>query len=134
MTIDPMRRIVLIVEDSPLEMPGLEIALDALPGLKVEYAPTGRAALEFLQGANGSRVCAVLTDLNMPVMDGYELIRQMRADSGLAKLPVIVLSGDPDPEAPRRTIEAGANAYFPKPYSPIEVRKRLEQLLHASDC
>ena len=128
-----MPRIVLIVEDSPLETPSLEIALNALPGLRIEYAATGRAALDFLRSANGGRVCAVLTDLNMPVMDGYELIRHVRADSFLSELPVIVLSGDSDPETPRRTMEAGANAYFPKPYSPIEVRKRLEQLLHARE-
>jgi CheY-like chemotaxis protein len=126
-----MRRIVLIVEDSPLETPGLEIALDALPGVRVEYASTGRAALDFLKSVKGPQVCAVLTDLNMPVMDGYELIRRMRSDACLLKVPVIVLSGDADPDTSQRALAAGADAYFPKPYSPIEVRKRLEQLLHA---
>ena len=126
-----MRRIVLIVEDSPLETPGLEIALDALPGVRVEYASTGRAALDFLKSVKGPQVCAVLTDLNMPVMDGYELIRRMRSDACLLKVPVIVLSGDVDPDTSQRALAAGADAYFPKPYSPIEVRKRLEQLLHA---
>jgi CheY-like chemotaxis protein len=126
-----MRRIVLIVEDSPLEAPSLEIALDVLPGVKVEYASTGRAALDYLKGASGAQVCAVLTDLNMPVMDGYELIRRMRSDECLLAIPVIVLSGDSDPDTSKRALAAGADAYFPKPYSPIEVRKRLEQLLHA---
>src|SRR5688572_18589094 len=125
-----MGRIVLIVEDTQQYASSLEIALSGISGLEVAYAATGAAALRYLESANGPAVCAMLTDLNMPQMDGFELIRLVRKTDRFARLPIIVLSGDTDPRTPARTRDLGADAYFPKPYSPTEVRNKLEQLLH----
>ena len=121
---------VLIVEDSENTAATLEIAVMAIPGVSVLMASSGVEALRILDGASG-RVRAVVTDLNMPRMDGFELIRNIRGNSRLAATPIIVVSADTDPATPRRVAELGVNAFFPKPYSPAAVRRKLEQLLDA---
>jgi CheY-like chemotaxis protein len=126
-----MRRTVLIVEDKEHFASALEIALLAIPNVSVAQAATGREALDFLRTFDPSGICALVTDLHMPVMDGFELVEQVRSDSRYTQLPIIVLSGDTDPDTPDRVCRLGANAYFSKPYSPSEVREKLEELLNA---
>jgi len=123
-------RAVLIVEDSENSAATLEIALLTIPGVSVLLAASALEALRILDRA-GEPVSAVVTDLNMPRMDGFELIQRMRADRRLASVPIIVVSADTDPATPGRVAELGACAFFPKPYSPAEVRRKLEQLLDA---
>jgi CheY-like chemotaxis protein len=67
----------------------------------------------------------------MPRMDGFEFIERIRAQPRHQRLPIIVVSGDTDPGTPERLESIGANAFFPKPYSPAQVRLKLEQLLDA---
>ena len=127
---DPPDRTVLIVEDVESCATTLEIALLAIPHIIVRVAPTARQALEML--AAGGGICAVVTDLNLPSMDGFELIERVRSDSRTARLPIVVISGDSDPHTPERLHRLGANAYFGKPYSPAQVRQKVEQLLDAN--
>jgi len=98
--------------------------------MKVRVAPTARQALDLLMADGG--FCAVVTDLNLPAMDGFELIQRVRSDSRTARLPIVVISGDSDPRTPERIYRLGADAYFGKPYSPAQVRRKLEQLLDAN--
>jgi CheY-like chemotaxis protein len=86
-----------------------------------------------LEGENCA-VGAVVTDLNMPRMDGFEFIERIRAEPRHRRLPIIVVSGDTDPGTPGRLAALGANAFFPKPYSPAQVRLKLEQLLDATSA
>jgi two-component system chemotaxis response regulator CheY len=127
---DPPDRTVLIVEDAESCATTLEIALLSIPHIIVRVAPTARQALEMLAAGNG--ICAVVTDLNLPLMDGFELIERVRSDSRTARLPIVVISGDSDPHTPERLHRLGANAYFGKPYSPAQVRQKVEQLLDAN--
>ena len=122
-----MVRTVLIVEDSDTSADTLEIALLSLPNVSVAHAPTGRMAWQLIQK---ERVAAIITDLHMPHMDGFELIERVRAVGGAVHLPIIVISGDSDPKTPERVRRLGADAYFAKPYSPAAVRETLERLLH----
>ena len=122
-----MDRTVLIVEDSDTSADTLEIALLSLTGVSVAHAATGRTALQFIQK---QPVSAIITDLHMPQMDGFELIARVRAAAGATHVPIIVISGDSDPETPERVRRLGADAYFVKPYSPAAVREKLERLLH----
>jgi CheY-like chemotaxis protein len=124
-----MSRLILIVDDSPQTATNLEIALLSLAGLEVAVASSGREALRLLE-SSASECAAVITDLEMPAMDGFELIERLRADPRFARLPIIVSSGSCDPEAPDRVRRLGADAFFLKPYSPTELKNRLEQLLH----
>lgn len=75
-------------------------------------------------------VCAIITDLHLPRMSGFELIRRVRELPGYAGVPILVISGDSDPGTPDRIRSLGANAFFSKPYSPAAVRKKLEMLLN----
>lgn len=120
-------RSVLIVDDSESAMATLEVALLAIPGLAVMTATSGAEALRILDRSAG--VVAVITDLNMPHMDGYELIRRLRGNSRLSATPVVVISADTDPATPGRVAQLGISAYFTKPFSPAEVRRKLEQIL-----
>ena len=120
--------IVLIVEDSENSAAMLEIAFLGIPGLAVRTAPSAVEALRILDSGSGV-VGAMVTDLNMPRMDGYELIRRVRADKRLSGMPIIVVSADTDPATPQRIAALGVEAYFPKPFSPAMVRRKLEQIL-----
>ena len=122
---------VLIVEDSENSAAMLEIALSDIPGVSVRLATSAVEAWRILCGA-GPAFRAIVTDLNMPRMDGFELIRRVRGDGRLCATPIIVVSADTDPATPGRVAEMGASAFFPKPYSPAQVRKKLEQLLDGS--
>jgi CheY-like chemotaxis protein len=119
---------VLIVEDSENSAATLEIAFLGIPGLDVLMAPSAAEALRILDGCRGA-VGAMVTDLNMPRMDGYELIRRVRADQRLSGMPIIVVSADTDPATPQRIAALGVEAFFPKPFSPALVRRKLEQIL-----
>ena len=120
-------RTVLIVEDSDTSADTLEIALLSLPDVTIAHAATGRKAWQLIQNEG---LAAIITDLHMPHMDGFELIERVRAAGGAAHLPIIVISGDSDPKTPERVRRLGADAYFAKPYSPAAVRETLERLLH----
>jgi DNA-binding response OmpR family regulator len=122
-----MARTVLIVEDSDTSADTLEIALLALPDLSVAHARSGRNAWQLLQR---EPISAIITDLHLPHMDGFELIERVRAAAPIACVPIIVVSGDSDPDTPDRVRQLGADAYFAKPYSPAAVRATLERLLH----
>jgi CheY-like chemotaxis protein len=67
-------------------------------------------------------------------MNGFELIEYIRGDRRYARVPIVVVSADTDPETPQRSFRLGASAYFSKPCSPVAVRKTLEQLLHANQA
>ncbi|HEX4809352.1 MAG TPA: response regulator [Bryobacteraceae bacterium] len=121
---------VLIVEDSQGTAIPLEIALGLLKGVQVVILSSATAALDLLAMKND--VAALVTDLHMPNIDGYELIRRVRQDARYLKLPIIVITGDSNPDTPGRLSSIGANAIFAKPYSPYEIRRRLEVLLDAS--
>ena len=121
--------LVLIVEDSDTSTP-LEIALASLKGLKTMLVANGRDALKLLRESH-SEIAAVITDLELPYLDGFELIAAIRADNRYLRLPIVVVTGSNDPDNRLRVRELGADAFFTKPYSPIEIRQTLKGLLHA---
>jgi two-component system, chemotaxis family, chemotaxis protein CheY len=123
-------RAVLIVEDSENSATTLEIAFFGIPDLSVLLASSAVEAVRILNGAADVRV--IVTDLNMPRMDGFELIRRVRGDQRRSETPIIVVSADTDPTVPSRIAELGVNAFFAKPFSPAEVRRKLEQLLNGT--
>lgn len=125
-----MARLVLIVEDNETCADTLGIALESIPGVEVRVMPSAAAALA-AAGDSANEIAAIVTDLNLDRSqdDGFDLLRQLRADPRFAKLPVLMISGDSDPRVPARALAQGADAFFAKPYSPLAVRKKLEQLL-----
>ncbi|MCS6951694.1 MAG: response regulator [Bryobacterales bacterium] len=125
-----MPRTILIVDDTPHSASTLEVALLAIPGASVVHACSGGRALEMLEAGSPEAVDILVTDLHMPSMDGFELVARVRAR--FDRLPIVVLSGDTDPATPERLRRLGVDAYFAKPYSPAQVRKKVEELLDAT--
>ncbi|MHB8508117.1 MAG: response regulator [Candidatus Dormibacteria bacterium] len=111
---------VLLVEDSPGDA---NLTRQALKSAKVanelHVAVDGEAALRFLRGegpyAEMPRPDLVLLDLNLPRMDGREVLEQMKADPGLRSIPVIVLTTSSDEADVLRSYDLHANAYVTKP-------------------
>ena len=85
-------------------------------GYEVEEAADGQEALEVL-GAEGP-VALVLADLNMPRIDGLELIWEMRANNSWSRIPVVVVTGETDEILETKLIEEGADDYIRKPLDP----------------
>jgi len=125
-----MAQTVLVVEDDENVAP-LEVALANMDGLCVLILQNGREAADLLR-RNSLDLAAVITDLQLPYVDGFELIKIIRAQACYSDLPIVVLSGDSHPDTPERLRLLGVNAFFPKPYSPSDVRHTLEDLLNAS--
>lgn len=123
----------LVVDDSDLCCATLEIALQRIPGLMVRSVSSAEEAFSIL---TGGRMAALITDVNLPDMSGLELVARVRAIPLMARMPIIVISGDSDPLTAQRAHNTGADAFFPKPCSPAAVRQTLETLLcrfdHAS--
>ena len=124
-----MIRTVLIVEDIEICAATLEIALMRVPDLIVKSASSAEQALRLMSDGDGD-IAALITDIHLPRMDGFELVEEVRSQPRFSHLPILVISGDSDPATPGRLRRLGADAYFPKPYSPAEVRQRLEELIH----
>ncbi|HYV45487.1 MAG TPA: response regulator [Myxococcaceae bacterium] len=124
---------VLIVEDNPhiVEMYSYvlkKLASGELAGrvpLDVHIAPDGFAALKLLQEA---RFHLVMTDLYMPVMDGFALVEKIRADQALKSIPVIVISAG-GKEAQERALALGVNAFMRKPVKFVDVKETVKQIL-----
>jgi CheY-like chemotaxis protein len=119
---------VLIVDDQEHSATPLVIALSGMTGIDVCLLPDAHAALKLLKDGN-QPVAALVTDLHLPHMDGFELIKNIRSQGSRRRLPIIVVSADTHPDTPKRLARLGANAYFLKPYSPAKIRKTLEGLL-----
>jgi two-component system chemotaxis response regulator CheY len=123
------QRTVLIVEDVDDCATLLEIALSALRDVAVRHADSAETALQAL---DKEHVSVLVTDVHLPVMDGFDLVTRIRHDPRYAGVPILVISGDTDPATPGRALRLGANAFFGKPFSPAAVRQKIEELIHAN--
>lgn len=121
------RRTILIVDDTFSCGDTLALALASLPDFEVQMVGSAQEALHLAYSVS---LAAIVTDLHMPRIDGFELIRRIRAEDRFAGIPILVISGDSDVETPSRLRRMGVNAFFGKPFSPIAVRQTLEQLLY----
>ena len=119
---------VLIVDDMAASTAALEEACAAVPGVSVLGVTSALDAVRILRDGD-QPICAVVTDIRMPHMDGFELIRFMRADRKHAATPIVVVTADTDPETPELASRLGADAFFTKPFSPAAIRRTLGELL-----
>ncbi len=102
---------VLVVDDQ-FTVRELQRSILEAAGYRVATAVDGRDALQQLGGSLA--VDIIVTDLEMPEVDGFELLRRVRQEPALASLPVVVLTSMMDDEHRRRGLEAGADAYVTK--------------------
>lgn len=121
---------VLIVDDSSVMRKIIERALRqaGIEQLEVHEAATGNEALTFLAAA---QVDLILSDINMPSMDGLELLRQLRARQVAPSVPVVMITTESSEQHVMQAIEAGAKGFLRKPFTVDEVKERVLRLLVA---
>ena len=108
-------RKILVVEDRAL-MRQLYRAVLSAEGAELVYAENGAEALDC--AAQNPDVDLFIVDINMPQMDGLEFLRRLRGDLGISDAPALVVSTEAEDEDHRSAIEAGANGYLKKPWTP----------------
>jgi len=119
---------ILLVDDSAESRSILAIALRTIGGANVDVVESAEEALAYL---HGQPVDVLITDVRMRGMSGIELLDALRQTAAWPTAGVLVISGETDPELPRRALDAGAHAFFGKPFSPGEVRKSVLALLES---
>jgi two-component system chemotaxis response regulator CheY len=122
---------VMIVDDSPAMRAFIRrvIGLTGMEVQKIYEADDGEAALSLLKE---HWIDLVLTDINMPHMNGEELMRQLEGDELLRSIPVIVVSTDASNTRVEKMLALGAKGYLPKPFPPEALRDQMEKLLGIS--
>ena len=109
-------RKILLVEDNEINQEIAQIILEDA-GFEVDVAEDGTVAVEKVQNAPPGRYDLILMDIQMPIMNGYEATRRIRAlDSPLAKIPIIALSANALEEDKRNSLESGMNNHVGKPF------------------
>ncbi|MBI4688374.1 MAG: response regulator [Nitrospirae bacterium] len=116
---------ILVVDDCQTTRKLLGLYLKG-KGFEVSFAENGLDAIEKL-GAGS--VNLVITDLNMPYMDGIELIKNIRANSDLSQIPILMVTTEADPEEQQRAYSAGANGYLIKPVTAEKVISNIKQII-----
>lgn len=116
---------ILIVEDDPINRILLSTCLHE-EGHTIRTAENGRQALDMLHSEHFD---LMLLDLLMPEMDGFEVLKWIKARPELRNLSVIVVSAEEDMKSIVRCIEMGAADYLPKPYEPTLLKTRVKTSL-----
>lgn len=116
---------ILVVDDEMLNRTLLSTNLEEA-GYSVGMAEDGQRALQLLRAGEFD---AVLLDLIMPHMDGFQVLTEMKRDARLRRIPVIVISAMDDMESAARCIEMGATDYLPKPFNPVLLHARMRASL-----
>ena len=120
-------RKVLIVDDSKLLHRMFEMMLRQYP---LVHAYDGKEALERL--AENGDVDLVLLDMNMPRMNGLELLQAMKGDARFKKIPVVLVTTEGSEEQTQRGLDAGAAAYVKKPFRNEELIAVVQRLTGAA--
>lgn len=120
----------LIVDDSSVMRKIVERSLRqaGLEALVVFEASSGVEGLEILKSRE---VDLILSDINMPSMDGLEFVRQLRSQHLAPEVPVVMITTESSEEHVRQAIEAGAKGYIRKPFTADQVKQRVLPLLCA---
>src|SRR5215472_12678772 len=116
---------LLIVDDNRVNRIMLSRYITKL-GYQAALAENGRQALEKLQGEPFD---LVLLDVQMPEMNGYQVLEQLKADTRLREIPVIMISAVEELESVVKCIALGAQDYLPKPFDPVLLNARISACL-----
>jgi two-component system chemotaxis response regulator CheY len=116
----------LVVEDSPTMRQLIVFALNRIRGLTVVEANDGVDALRKL---SSQQLDIILTDINMPIMDGLKLVRRVRSDEAMKNIPIVIITTEGAEEDRQRALALGANAYITKPIQAPQVIAKVKELL-----
>ncbi len=118
-----MKNKILVVDDALMNRDILkEILKDTYDILEAE---DGKSALEILDAEN-NEISAILLDLIMPVMDGFEVLEELNARKMIEKIPVLIISGENSTQNEQRCFELGIADFIGKPFNARLVRKRIQ--------
>jgi two-component system, chemotaxis family, chemotaxis protein CheY len=127
-----MREIhTLIVDDSSVMRKIVERSLRqaGIEEMVVHEAGNGIEALELLRAG---KMDLILSDINMPAMDGLELLRQIKAQNLAPGVPVVMITTESSEEHVKQAIASGARGYIRKPFTPEQVKERVLPLIEAA--
>ncbi len=116
----------LVVEDSPTMRQLISFALKRIPGSKIIEANDGIDALKKL---STQKFDVILTDINMPIMDGLKLVSMVRSDPAHKAIPIIIITTEGAEEDRKRGLALGANAYIAKPIQTQELLNVVNEIL-----
>ncbi|HOP06940.1 MAG TPA: response regulator [candidate division Zixibacteria bacterium] len=126
-----MSQTIMIVDDSPTLVKFVAFSLKQ-SGYEVITACDGMDAVEKLSN-QGGRVDLVITDLNMPNLDGYGLISTLRANEMHRETPIIILSSESEDSDIDRGMEVGATSYLVKPFKSSLLLEEVSKFLKQAD-
>lgn len=116
---------ILVVDDCATTRKLLTLYLKS-KGYEVVTAENG---LDGLEKVGKENVNLVLSDLNMPYMDGLEFVKSLRANPDTAELPVVMVTTEADPEEKEKAMKAGANGYMIKPVTAEMVAESIKKIM-----
>lgn len=120
---------VLIVEDSPTMRQLIAFALKRIRGVRIVEANDG---VDGLKKLSSERFDLILTDINMPIMDGLKLVSLVRNDANYKAIPIVVITTEGAQEDRERALSLGANDYITKPIQPTRILDVAKTLLKIS--
>ena len=118
----------LVVDDFSTMRRIIKNLLHDLGYANVIEADDGNTALPLLREGN---VDFLITDWNMPGMPGLELLKQVRADARLAKMPVLMLTAEAKREQIVEAVQAGVSGYVIKPFTAVTLKEKIDKILAA---
>jgi len=116
----------LVVEDSPTMRQLITFALKRIPGSKVIEANDGIDALKKL---STQKFDIILTDINMPIMDGLKLVSMVRNDPVHKSIPIVIITTEGADEDRKRGLALGANAYIAKPIQTADLLSVVNKII-----
>ncbi|MFN3479061.1 MAG: response regulator [Thermodesulfovibrionales bacterium] len=116
---------IMIVDDCPTTRKLLGLYLRGR-GYDLIFAENGLDALEKLAS---ERISLILSDLNMPYMDGIELLRSIRSNPTLSHIPFLMVTTEADEDERKRAIDSGANGYLVKPVTAELIVQNIKNIL-----
>jgi len=124
---------ILIVDDSPIIRSVIEknIKLAEVPLGQCLHAGHGQEALDLM---DGQWIDLVFVDINMPVMNGVELVERMKADAVMKTIPVIIASTEGSETRIEALRELGIAGYLRKPFTPEQFKELITTVLERSDA
>jgi CheY-like chemotaxis protein len=122
-------RTVLIVDDDPFIRKLIATTLEDVSGFDLLQASDGIEALEV---AERQPPALVFLDIDMPRLDGIEACRRLRASAPTAEATIVMLTAASSGETERDAVEAGADLFLTKPFSPLELLRLVDTLDGAS--
>lgn len=127
MEVDPAKMKFLVVDDFATMRRIVRNLLKELGFVNVEEAEDGNFALQRLKGGG---VDFVITDWNMPNMDGLTLLQHIRSAPGLAQLPVLMVTAEAKKENIIAAAQAGATGYIVKPFTAATLNEKLVKIFN----